>query len=149
MARTFVRREEGATLVEFALVAPVLILALVACFDFARALNAYIIVANASREGARYATVHPGATASDIDSYISTRVAPLDPTALTVTLDPFARTSDPRWVITAPAPGTVSVTVRYGWTSATGIMSVFFAGSPRSCGGDACFEVTSTMESMQ
>ena len=150
MPGTFARDERGATLVEFAIVAPVLILALVACFDFARALNAYVIVANASREGARYASVHPGADDREIRGYLVTRIAPLDPLALTVTLAPYSRTTDTRWVAGVPAPGTVSVTINYSWTAATGLVSVFFAAAgPRACGADACFEVSSEMESIQ
>jgi Flp pilus assembly protein TadG len=146
----FAREDRGATLVEFAMVAPVLILVLVACFDFARALNAYVIVASASREGARYASVHPAASDTEVRDYVAARVAPLDPLALTVALVPYSRTSDPRWVTSAPAPGLVTVTVSYSWTAATGLISGFFAAAgPRPCGADACFEVTSTMEAFQ
>ena len=146
----FVHGEGGATLVEFAIVAPVLILTLVTCFDFARALNAYVIVANASREGARYASIHPGATDTEVHDFVSTRVAPLDPDAVTVEVSAYSRTSDPRWATSAPAPGTVTVTVRYSWTSVTGLVGVFFAaGGPRPCGADACFEISSAMESIQ
>jgi Flp pilus assembly protein TadG len=149
--RRFAADEQGATLVEFALVAPVVILVLVACFDFARALNTYVIVANASREGARYASVHPGATELEIHDYVATRIAPLDPNLLTVALvPPYERTTDPRWVTTAPAPGTVTVSAAYSWTAATGLVSLFFhAAGPRTCGADACFQISSAMEAVQ
>jgi len=44
----FSQTESGTALIEFALVTPILILLLVACLDFARALNAYVTVANAA-----------------------------------------------------------------------------------------------------
>lgn len=47
----------GQTLVEFALVAPILILLLLALFDLGRAVYAYNTVSNAAREGARLAIV--------------------------------------------------------------------------------------------
>ena len=59
------RQERGANLVEMALVLPLLALFLVAILDFGRAFNNYIIVTNAAREGARYASHFPGAQ-SDI-----------------------------------------------------------------------------------
>jgi len=150
MSMRFAHDDQGATLVEFALVAPVLLLALIACFDFARALNAYVIVANASREGARYASLNAAATQSEIRDYVAARIAPLDPSLLTVLPTAYSRTSDARWAAIAPAPGTVSVNVKYSWTAATGVMSWFFAAAgPRPCGTDACFDVTSTMESIQ
>lgn len=51
--------ERGANLVEFALVLPLLILLLVGVADFGRAFNNYMIITNASREGARYASRFP------------------------------------------------------------------------------------------
>lgn len=51
--------ERGANLVEFALVLPLLVLLLVGVADFGRAFNNYIIITNASREGARYASRFP------------------------------------------------------------------------------------------
>jgi Flp pilus assembly protein TadG len=56
-------------LVEFALVAPVLLLLLIGIFDVARILNAYVTVSHASREGAHYASLHP--TSSESDVYVN------------------------------------------------------------------------------
>lgn len=47
-------------MVEFALIAPVLILLVFALFDFGRAIYAYNTVSNAAREGARVAIVDQG-----------------------------------------------------------------------------------------
>ena len=50
----------GQSLVEFALVAPFVILMIFALFDFGRAIYAYNAVSNAAREGARIAIVDQG-----------------------------------------------------------------------------------------
>lgn len=47
--------ERGANLVEMALILPLLLLLIAAIADFGRAFNAYIVITNAAREGARYA----------------------------------------------------------------------------------------------
>ena len=53
------RSERGSNLVEFALVAPVLVFLLIGIADVGRAFYDYISITNAVREGARYATRHP------------------------------------------------------------------------------------------
>jgi len=52
--------EQGASLVEFALVALLLILLLAGVVDLGRAFHSYIVITNASREGARYGSHFPG-----------------------------------------------------------------------------------------
>lgn len=47
----------GQALVEFALVAPILLLLILGLVDFARAWNAYQVITDAAREGARAAVV--------------------------------------------------------------------------------------------
>lgn len=141
----FARDQRGATLVEFALVAPVLILVLVVCLDFARALNAYVTVASASREGARYATVHPTAPPAEIRSYVASRVVPLntDPSVLIVV--PTSAPINDHWTSAAPRPVSTTVTVRYRWEAATGLTASFFSAAS----GSPWFAVTSTMESIR
>lgn len=56
--------EQGQSLVEFALMLPVLVILLVGTIDVARGLQAYVSVANAVREGAREAAVHGSASGS-------------------------------------------------------------------------------------
>lgn len=48
------RRHRGQSLVEFALVAPVLLLLLALAADFGRAFTAYIAISSAAREGATF-----------------------------------------------------------------------------------------------
>ncbi|HEY6202140.1 MAG TPA: TadE/TadG family type IV pilus assembly protein [Candidatus Limnocylindria bacterium] len=146
MAGAFARDEHGATVVEFALVSPVLLLALVACCDFARALNAYVTVANAAREGARYASITNGATSSSVQTYLATRVAPLNPSppAMVVTLASPAPTSV-RWSPDAPAPKTFTVTVTYEWRSSTWLIGSFLS----TASGSTTFGSSSSMESVR
>jgi Flp pilus assembly protein TadG len=53
---------QGQSLVEFALILPILVLVLVGVFDLGRALFALITITNAAREGARYGTLHTDET---------------------------------------------------------------------------------------
>jgi len=55
--RTLLHREVGQSVVELALVLTVLALILLAVLDFGRALQVYIALTNAAREGARQAVV--------------------------------------------------------------------------------------------
>jgi Flp pilus assembly protein TadG len=142
----FARDEQGATVVEFALVTPVLMLCLAVCFDFARAVNAYTTVANAAREGVRYAAITAGATSLSVRNYLSTRVAPLDPAppAMVVTLASPVRT-DPSWSSDAPAPERFTVTVTYTWHSSTWLIGRFFAAAS----GSPTFASSSSMEAVR
>ncbi|MCZ7572262.1 MAG: pilus assembly protein [Ardenticatenaceae bacterium] len=53
------RGERGQSLIEMALVSGLLLLILAGVLDIGRAFNNYIIITNASREGARYASRFP------------------------------------------------------------------------------------------
>lgn len=64
--------ERGATLVEFAIVAPLLFLLLFGVIEFARLITTFVSVSTASREGARYATaVGPDAAFGNVPRYIN------------------------------------------------------------------------------
>lgn len=54
------RRNAGQSIVELALLLPVLMLLVVGVFDLGRAFHALITITNAAREGARYGSLHPG-----------------------------------------------------------------------------------------
>lgn len=56
------RKDKGQSLVELALLLPLLCLILVGIIDLGRAFNAYIVITNAAREGARYGALHPDDT---------------------------------------------------------------------------------------
>jgi Flp pilus assembly protein TadG len=61
----FYRREHGQTLVEFALVLPVLMLVILGIFDLGHGVYAYNTVAGAARTGARVAAVNQIADSTD------------------------------------------------------------------------------------
>ena len=58
------RSERGSSLVEMALIAPVLLIILFGIADAGRAFSGYITMTNAVREGARYAARRPLETAN-------------------------------------------------------------------------------------
>jgi Flp pilus assembly protein TadG len=60
------RDEHGQSLVEFALLLPVLLLVLVGAFDLARAIWQENTLAHAAREGTRYAIVHGANSSSPV-----------------------------------------------------------------------------------
>lgn len=140
--------DAGVALVEFALVAPVLIFLLVGILDVARGVNAYVTLSNAAREGARYAALHPSAAPSAIASTVKTRIAPLEPAETTVTayywdgatLRPWPSSGVPA---SAGGPQYVSTQVRvsYPWDAVTLLIGAFFSSSP--------LQASSTMETVR
>jgi len=83
------RNEKGQSLVEFALVVPLVILILMAIIEFGFMFNAYITITNASREGARLGALGSSDT-SVVTRVVDTTVA-LDPTKISVTITPANR----------------------------------------------------------
>lgn len=55
-------REKGQSLVEFAAIAPILVLLILGIMEFGRAFYAYATIVNAASEGARYSIVDPNNT---------------------------------------------------------------------------------------
>lgn len=64
------RRERGQSLVETAIVLPVLVLLLAAVIDFGRVIDAYIVLTNAAREGARFGSVKPSLTVGEVEQIV-------------------------------------------------------------------------------
>ena len=89
----------GQSLAETAVVLPLLLLLVFGIIEFGRVLNAYIIVTNGAREGARYGAV--GYTQAQIINEVNQATASLGPVQVTVTGAGGARGSQ------------VTVTVRY------------------------------------
>jgi Flp pilus assembly protein TadG len=78
------KREDGQSLVEFALVIPIFLLVLFAIVDFGMAFHAWITVTNSAREGARIGTVH--APAATIEQRVRDTSDSLDQDNLSVTV---------------------------------------------------------------
>jgi len=64
------RSEQGAQLVEFALVLPLLLLILLGIAEFGFVFQRYEVVTNAAREGARIAVL-PGYTSADVQARVA------------------------------------------------------------------------------
>jgi Flp pilus assembly protein TadG len=62
--------ENGQSIVEMALAFPVLLLLLLAVIDFARIMDAGIVLTNSAREGARYGSLDPDLTEADIQQLV-------------------------------------------------------------------------------
>jgi Flp pilus assembly protein TadG len=149
----FGHEQSGTTMVEFSLVAPVLFLILVCCLDFARGLNAYVVVTNASRDGARFATMNPDE--NQVRDYVARRMSPLfvDTTDMRCPpvrpTDPcidviYAAPTDLSWSSDAPRPSAVTVEIRYPWQAVTWLVGSFISAT-----GSRTFDVISTMEAMR
>jgi Flp pilus assembly protein TadG len=150
----------GASIVEFALVAPVLILILVGILDFGRAINAYVTVGNAAREGTHYVSLHPTAAPSAIASAVRQRVVPLDPSEVEVcaefnngsTFVPWPASPTPNVPVVSTS---VRVSVSYPWSAATFIGHFFPGGTGPTCvsppptPATAWFTATSTVDMLR
>ncbi|MGE5329037.1 MAG: TadE family protein [Deltaproteobacteria bacterium] len=77
---------KGQALVEMALVLPIFLMLIMGMIEFGRIFNAYLIVTNASREGARIAVV--GGTDTDVDNSITNTTNTLRQEALTINVTP-------------------------------------------------------------
>jgi len=81
---------KGQAMVETALILPIVILILAGIMDFGLLFNNYLIINNASREGARYAAV--GATDTQITNDIKTMTSTLDQSKVKITISPSGAT---------------------------------------------------------
>jgi Flp pilus assembly protein TadG len=103
----------GQTLVEYALVLPLMLLILVMLFDLGRAVYYYSVIHNAAREGARFGIITPTAT-GNIELAARELAIGLDPDNLSVASD--------------YDDGTIQVTVTYAFEPATPIVGNFLDG---------------------
>lgn len=116
----FFRRERGQALVEFALVVPVLVLILFGVVETGRMFNAWLVAANAAREGARVGAVQ--ASSSEITARVLAAAPNLDPSKITVEV-----------VNAQGAPGTaVTVRVRYSFLFIVPLIANLFPSNPYS-----------------
>jgi Flp pilus assembly protein TadG len=112
--------ERGQSLVELTLLLPLILLILFGIVDLGRVFNAYIVIANASREGANYATSHP-ADITNIRNHVLQEAQ-----GSGVAVDPSrVQVSSVR-----QSPGNaVTVTVSYPFAAVSTFMQSFFSGS--------------------
>ena len=89
MWRGLGRDEKGQSLVEFALVVPILLLLVLGIMEFGRAYSANLTLQNATREGARLAVT--GATDAQITQRVKDSAPTLDVSRLNVSVTPASR----------------------------------------------------------
>ena len=105
----------GQSLVEFALILPILVLLLVGIFDLGRVVYYYSALQNAAREGARYGIVHPNDSAG-VEAAVRNKAIGLVPAELSV----YPPSCCP-W----PAGETIIVRATYRFTPITPIIGAF------------------------
>ena len=136
------RTQRGSSMVEFAIAAGAMLMVIFGIIQCGRALYYYHTVSNAARLGARWAEVrgsgcaapmdHCGATATDIQNYITSNVPLFDANNLTVTVT-WSTSTDPNTGCSSASPSGnndpghfVCVNVAYRFDLAI----PFFGGSP-------------------
>lgn len=82
----FVKRDDGAAMVELALLLPLVLLVLFGITEFGRGLSVYMCLNHATREGARLGAL--GASDADILQAIRASAPSLDPAQIRVTISP-------------------------------------------------------------
>jgi Flp pilus assembly protein TadG len=105
-------RRPGQSIVELAIVVPVLLLLAVGVFEFGRALHAYVTVTHAARDGARVA-MDPTKSNADVVQRAKDAANPLS-----VTPTVLSRTTG----------GRARVQVTYGFTTPVPLISEFWGG---------------------
>ncbi len=87
MKKDMFLKRKGQSLLETALVMPIMVLLVVGIIDFGILFNNYLVVSNASREGARKAAV--GADNTAISASVLNAASTLDEAKLTLTIAPL------------------------------------------------------------
>jgi Flp pilus assembly protein TadG len=123
-SRLHARSEDGAALIEFALVLPLLVLLLFAMLEFGKAFNYWIDETHLANEGARWAVVDHNPGSGTLQQYIKEQ-------ATTAELRDGGTTSVPnpaQVCISFPTgtsnvgdPVEVTVTATYNWLSVLGL----------------------------
>jgi Flp pilus assembly protein TadG len=117
-------RRPGQSIVELAIVVPVLLLLAVGVFEFGRALHAYLTVTHAARDGARLA-MDPTKEEGDIVQRAKDAASPL-----TVAPNVLSRTKG----------GRATVRVTYQFNTPVPLISQIWGGGPLTIRRDAVSE---------
>ena len=125
--RRTARRRAGSTLLEFALVLPVLIALLIGIMEFGWLVYNNMTIANAAREGARLASL--GNLTSTVHAQVNSRVSPLSvTTTIQHSIDggqTYVTTSNNASSNNAPFGSMMRVSVRYRFRPLTGFFPFF------------------------
>ncbi|MGH2379666.1 MAG: TadE/TadG family type IV pilus assembly protein [Candidatus Limnocylindria bacterium] len=109
-------RSMGQSMVEFALILPILLIVLVGMLDFGRAIFAYNSVANAARSATRIAIVNQ--TVSDVEDAAESEAVGLDPLTIVVEYDDGGTACSP-----VKLGCIASVRVSHAWMPATPLVN--------------------------
>lgn len=87
------RNQKGQTLVELALILPILIILLMGTIEFGRVFLSYLTVTHASREAARATVISTGKDNTFITQKVKDSASWLDPAKITVEVQPSSISS--------------------------------------------------------
>lgn len=91
--KKFVKNQRGQTLVELALIIPILILVLMATLEFGRIFFTYLTVTHASREAARATVIYTGKDDAFIEQRVKDNASWLSAADLDVEITPTSASS--------------------------------------------------------
>lgn len=112
------KHQKGQSLLEFALLLPILLLILAGVLDLGRLYYAYVAVTDAAAEGAAYAAIHPNAPYAEIEARATEASGGL------IDLETYGTIEVYRPSIAPGQPVTVAVTFQF--TLGTPIIQAFF-----------------------
>lgn len=80
--KRLVNKEKGQSIVEMALVLPILILLLLCIMEGGRIFAGYVEMESSARDATRYASINTTKTSDDVKAYLKSRLTMLDSTKL-------------------------------------------------------------------
>lgn len=112
--------ERGQSMVELALLVPLLALILLGLIDFGRVFGAFIVITNAAREGARYGSQYP----NDIDGMKVRTIREADWSGISLRYDEINVQ-----ISGGTAPGQpLALSVMYPYSAVSTLISTFWGG---------------------
>jgi Flp pilus assembly protein TadG len=111
-----IKNQKGQSLVEFAIILPIILLLLMGIVEFGMMLNSYLTIQNVTREGARLGIV--GGSDVEIKTLITTISPNLTPADLTVNITPSEASRN--------SGDTLTVSVTYNYHMTVPIISALF-----------------------
>ncbi|MCW5744624.1 MAG: pilus assembly protein [Alphaproteobacteria bacterium] len=103
------RNSDGTSLIEFAIVGPVVLMAIIGCVEFGRFFWIRNTLEHAVEEAGRYAIINKTATSAQIQTQVRNRVMGVDPSTIVVTVTSAAGTGVTyKTIYATTSSGTVS-----------------------------------------